>query len=213
MDMRRRIIVICHASPIKGDFILKDLPGAGRVDELVRCVTASLLISNDVRRCTEIFLEMQSEGETRIVRFRGEVIKNLNPDERTTAMLLKKALMEESFLFEKEVHKGISLVPGDLRELLERTKERCRMVHLVEDGADAFSASVRERLSDAVQAREGIAVMLSDRLDLTPGEAEMVSEITDISLSVGPTSLQAHQVITVFHNLLDRVTVPFPGPI
>ena len=129
MQMRRRIIVICHDSPIKGDFILKDLPGAGRVDELVRCVTASLLISNDVRTDTEIFLVMQRGDETRLVRFMGGAIRNLNPDERTTAMLLRKALKEESFLFEKEVHAGISLVPGDLKDLLERTKERYRMVH------------------------------------------------------------------------------------
>lgn len=205
MDMKRRIIVISHDSPTRGDFMLKDLPGAGRVDELVRCVTATLLISNDVRRDSEIFLVMRNEDVTRIVRFQGGAIKNLNPDERSTAMLLQKTLKEESFLFEKEVHAGISLVPGDMKELLERTGESFCVVHLVENGEDAYSPLVRDTLSEAAGAREGIAVVLSDRLDLTPGEERFVSEISDFSMSVGPIALQTHQVITVFHNMLDRV--------
>jgi len=205
MGMKRRIIVISHDSPVRGDFMLKDLPGAGRVDELIRCITASLLISNGVRRDSEVFLVMRNGDETRIVRFRGAYIKNLNPDEWSTAMLLQKTLKEESFLFEKEVHEGISLVPGGMEELLERTGKSYCIVHLVEKGEDAFSALVRDTLSKAAGVREGIAVVLSDRLDMSPGEEKFVSEISDISMSVGPTSLQTHQVITVFHNMMDRM--------
>ena len=122
-------------------------------------------------------------------------------------MLLRKTLKEESFFFEKEVHAGISLVPGTMEELLERTGNSYCVVHLVENGEDAYSPLVRDTLSEAAGVREGIAVVLSDRLDLSQGEEKLVSEISDFSMSMGPTSLQTHQVITVFHNMMDRLAI------
>ena len=252
METKRTFVVIAHDSPVRGDFSLKDLPGAGRVDELARCITSALLISNDIRKDTSIILVLQKGNESKVVRFDGERMKHLNPDERTTAILLQKALKEEIFIFEKEVLTGITLVPGDGKDLLEKLREMSSIIHLIEGGRDAFERSVMDEIlgycqwcearqnveafrvtprkgwmcrkyikihsltmfaesqpggtysAESIERNGEIVIVLSDRKDLSQDEKEFVKEISDLSISLGPLSLQSHQAITIMNNLLDR---------
>lgn len=201
---KRTFIVIGHEAPVDGAISLNDLPGSGRCDELVRCVTAGLLTSNGVRRDTELYLVLQGEEATRIILWKGEGIRNLNPDERSTAALLRKALSEELFIFEREVHPGIRLVSGDLRGLLCRLQGEMKIIHLVEDGVRAIGKEVIGLLRGLGAHSGGFGVLLSDRIDLTEEEAVLVRDACESSFSLGPVSLQSHQAIIVLHNLLDR---------
>ncbi|MDP6155143.1 MAG: hypothetical protein QF682_03280 [Candidatus Thermoplasmatota archaeon] len=205
MKARRIFIVIGHDLPLDGTFSLEDLPGSGRIDEIARCVTAALLVSNGIRREAVILLVLQGDGDTKVVEFQGKNMKNLNPDERSTAALIRIALKEEIFIFEKKVLPGIKLIPGDLRTLIEKIDESSYVVHLHEDGGDAFNMCVTDLIKTSMNDKQTLLIILSDNLDLSSEEAEIISEIPPFPLSLGPVSLQSHQAILVMHNLLDRL--------
>ncbi len=48
--------IVGHLARTDGDFSLNDLPGAGRMDVLCRCVNASLFLSHDLRRDVDCYL-------------------------------------------------------------------------------------------------------------------------------------------------------------
>ena len=204
MEKKRIFMVLGHGSPLDGEFSLKDLPGHGRVDELVRCITSSLLLSNDIRRDTSVIIVLQCIGKQKMVSFDGESIKHLNPDERSTAVLLKKALTEEVFIFDKEVLEGVTLLSGDYRDHLEDLQKEYSILHLIEDGMDAFDRKVIGRINDSLEGKKGILLILSDTKDLTEVENGIVKGISDFSISLGSRSIHSHQAITVINNLLDR---------
>ena len=91
-----RFAVIGHKAVTTPDFSLNDMPGgAGRMDVLCRCINASFFLSHDLRRNTECFLilkggEHADPANTITLRFSGEKIKSLNPDERSAGALIKK---------------------------------------------------------------------------------------------------------------------------
>jgi len=205
MNAKRIFIVIGHDSPLDGTFRLDDLPGSGRIDEIARCISSALLVSNGIRTDTVILLVMQRERDTKVVEFNGKYMKNLNPDERSTSALLRIALQEEIFIFEKKVLPGITVHPGDLRTLLEKIAVNSFVVHLHEDGSDAFNTDTKEIISVSINENEEMVIVLSDNQDLSIEEADLIGGFSPLPLSLGPVSLQSHQAILVMHNLLDRL--------
>ncbi|HYA10321.1 MAG TPA: tRNA (pseudouridine(54)-N(1))-methyltransferase TrmY, partial [Thermoplasmata archaeon] len=91
----RRFLLVAHKVPPDGAFTLNDLAGgAGRMDEIARAVSTAFTLSNDLRRDTEMSVLFVAEPPPRARRIElfGAKLKRLNPDERSTAALLKNAL-------------------------------------------------------------------------------------------------------------------------
>ena len=83
--------IVGHLARTDGDFSLNDLPGAGRMDVLCRCVNASLFLSHNLRRdadCSLVLLGGPKEPKT--VQFRGNAIRSLSPDERSAGHSSKR---------------------------------------------------------------------------------------------------------------------------
>jgi len=90
LPFMRRFLILGHCAPIEPDFHLNDLPGgAGRLDVLCRAVGASLLVSHGIRTDVETILLLRNQVR---IRIDGRHVKRLNPDERSTAALIRKAL-------------------------------------------------------------------------------------------------------------------------
>ena len=86
----RRFVLLAHKAPVAPDFTLNDLPGsAGRIDVLCRAIGAAFFLSHDLRKDVEVDILLQDQVQIRLV---GEKLKRLNPDERSTAALIKHAL-------------------------------------------------------------------------------------------------------------------------
>ncbi|MFQ5987072.1 MAG: hypothetical protein ACE5KQ_06915, partial [Thermoplasmata archaeon] len=96
--IRRRFIVVGHDANTAGDFALNDLAGAtGRLDILLRCVNSAFMLSHDLRRDTEVYLVLLGPPRPpRTLHLRGDQLRHLNPDERSTAALLRQALRSAS---------------------------------------------------------------------------------------------------------------------
>ncbi|MEE9592912.1 MAG: tRNA (pseudouridine(54)-N(1))-methyltransferase TrmY, partial [Thermoplasmata archaeon] len=113
----------------------------------------------------------------------------LNPDERSTAALVRQALRLHA---EGESSPGIHVRFHGLLSLLEAF--RSELVYLREDGQDIREASLPQPAT----------FLLSDHHDLTPDEEAVVRTFQPLEVRVGPRSLHADHAIVLVHNEMDR---------
>ncbi len=190
----RAFIVLGHRVPLTPDFSLNDLPGsAGRLDILCRCVTAAFCLSHGIRRDVTVYLVLQDQIT---VRLDGSRLKHLNPDERSTAALLQKALKAhtESVVKESEIEStpGVFISAGGLRDVLEMFKKTGLKLYMLHEQGEPI------RQAEVVSH---VAFVLSDHLEFSPSEVALLDELPRLSL--GPLSLHADHCITITHNELD----------
>jgi len=188
----RQFVVVGHDAPTTPDFALDDLAGgAGRLDVLCRCVNSAFFLSHDIREAVRVHLVL---GEAYTVRFEGADLRRLNPDERSTAALIRTALehREEAVGHQSvESTPGVSISRRDFGATLADAEGT--VVQLHEDGDPVVDAPVPE---DPV-------FVLSDHRDFTTAEAELLAEAADRRVRLGPERLHADHAITVAHNYLD----------
>ena len=191
----REFVVVGHDAPTTPEFSLDDLPGAGRLDVLCRCVTSALLLSHDIREAVRVRLVL---GGAYVVRFEGSELRHLRPDERSAASLIRGALeaREEAIgAVEATPSPGVYIGSGGLERAIDEAGERDELLVLHEDG---------EPLVDLPDDPPGdVTVVLSDHRDFTDDEAETLRDAGARRVSVGPRALHADHAITVAHNYLD----------
>jgi len=189
----RQFIVHGHAVPPTAEFSLDDLTGAGRLDLLARCVTASFLLSHGIRDDVRTHLVVNDQFT---VQFDGSQLRGLHPDERSTAALIRTALEEKAEAIGQipvEISPGVSLIRRGFEATLADVTSSGTIVQLHEDGTPAVDVSV---------PTEPIFV-LSDHQDFTDDEQSLLAEQADHRLRVGPEPLHADHTITVVHNWCD----------
>ena len=191
----RRFVVVGHKAASAPGFSLKDLAGpGGRIDILARCVGAALLVSHGLRSDVELVtLHLGPPSPPKAVRFDSSRLQHANPDERTSALLLEKALGTGTTgpVWQPSTP-GVSVAALSLEELLGSLREP--LVMLDEKGEDVAGAAIPARAT----------FVLGDHLGFTPEEEALLQARAAIRVSLGPVSLQADQCITVLHNHLDR---------
>lgn len=181
--------IVGHLARTDGEFSLNDLPGSGgRMDVLCRCVNTALFLSHDLRRDVDCYLVLCGEpAAPKTVRFSGNAVRSLSPDERSAGALIKKALNIPTGSEFREAAPGVSVRKGGLLRLMTEHS----FAVLDETGSDVRTA---EKIPDAF--------ILSDHLNFTKEEESMLTLCS--RYSVGPTCLHADHTITVLHNELDR---------
>ncbi len=125
----------------------------------------------------------------------GARLRYLNPDERSTAALLKNALTRSvDHLREFESSPGIVIGGADPRAELARWLKEPGAIWLTEGGVPlrSFEWEPPDFLG-----------ILSDPFDPTPEERAALVAAGLPQLSVGPRSLRTSQVIDVVHAELD----------
>ncbi|WP_321428687.1 tRNA (pseudouridine(54)-N(1))-methyltransferase TrmY [uncultured Methanolobus sp.] len=190
-------VIIGHKALTSGDFSLNDLPGsAGRMDILCRCVNSALFLSHGMRRDVNVHLVLQGEPDpAKVVRFNGEKLKYLNPDERSSGSLIKKALEKDAIEYETQSTPGVFIRRVGLKQLLNEFSEAGRDIYyLREDGEDIRKYS--ELNSDAV-------FILGDHMGVTEEEEEMIDKVAKSTLNIGPVSLHSDHCMIIIHNELD----------
>jgi tRNA (pseudouridine54-N1)-methyltransferase len=190
----RQFIVLGHDAPTTPDFSLDDLPGgAGRLDVLCRCVNSAFFLSHDLREDVRVHLVL---ADDLTIRFEGHELRRLNPDERSTAALVRNALDERENAIghrEAESSPGVYLSRQDFEATLDRAGDDGPVVQLHEDG---------EPIVDVEPPTDPVFV-LSDHHDFTDAESALLSQHADQRVRLGPHALHADHAITVAHNFLD----------
>lgn len=194
----RRFIVIGQRARASADFLLVDIPStSGRLDVLVRCLRAALLVSHGVRRDTIVYLVLLGDPERpRTIRFDGPAAKYMRPDERSLATVIKKALGTAADGVEgfRPVREGIAIADAGLSCVLPELEGSA--LYLLEEGAP----DLREEAFPSGDT----AFVLGDHLGLDGNvRAELIARGA-IPVRVGPVSLHAEDVVTLVANELDR---------
>lgn len=193
IEVARAFVVLSHTGPMTPDFPLADLPGsAGRLDILCRCATEAFLLSHGIRRDVRLYFVIRGEL---IVRLEGRTLRYLNPDERSTAALIRKAIAAAQGAPRGEwvpSTPGIHARWGPLSDVRGELEGDGYSLYLLEEGGEF----IRE-----VGFPERVAFFLSDHKDFTPEDLSHLEGLPRISL--GPLSLQAQTCIALVHNELD----------
>jgi len=198
----RQFVVVGHEAPADPDEIsLSDLPGAGRLDLLCRCVATGVFLSHGIRESVRVHLVV-ADGLT--VTFDSDSLRHLHPDERNVAARVRDALEAKA---DAIGHMPADVSPGvELRRMgLEATLDRLldgagsgaaaepTLVQLHEDG---------DPLVDAAPPADPVFV-LSDHRDFTDREESLLASRAERRVRVGPELLHADHTVSVAHNWLD----------
>jgi len=197
----RTFIVVGHKAITTPNFSLEDIPGtSGRLDILCRAVTAAFVLSHGIRKDVCVYLILLGGEVPKTIRLVGETLRHLNPDERTTAALLKKALAVPATPLWAMSTSGIFVRTGGLEQLLADLKD-ARLIYLREDGADI--RNLDEGL-DACSLSGEAAFILGDHTGMTPEEECLIEQAGAKVVSLGSTSLHADHCIVLINWLLDN---------
>ena len=189
MMAKRNFLIIGHRAHTVADWKLDDIcGGAGRLDVLVRSITASLWKSHGIRRDTDVWLSLRGKPKPDItIHFSGKNIKYLNPDERSTAALIRNGLIK---LSEKkgplETSPGVTIQ----RESFEKLVKKLPKPSLLSEKGDKEVKSNYETF------------VLGDDRDPTEDEMEILESFD--KLKIGETSLLTSACITLIHHFLDE---------
>ena len=192
-------IILSHTATCNPNFSLNDLcGGAGRMDLLARTVQASLCVSHGIREDVICYLVMSTDPRGRIIRFSGADLRRFNPDERSTAALIKKALAVPAGSLFRDANPGVSIRVGGLAELLHLIDEKKeqKIAILDEHGTDVRKSNSDDALCDIY--------VLSDHQNFTEEEIALLNSHHPVLLSLGPTVLHADHAIVLLHNERDR---------
>ena len=185
----KNFLIIGHRAHTAADWKLDDIcGGAGRLDVLVRSVTASLWKSHGIRHDTDVWLSLRGKPEPDItVHFSGQNIKYLNPDERSTAALIRNGLIKlNRRKGPLETSPGVTLQREKFSELIKKLP---KPVLLNENGKHKISSKYQ-------------TFILGD--DRDPTEEEMKALDSLDKVKIGETSLLTSACITLIHHFLDE---------
>jgi tRNA (pseudouridine54-N1)-methyltransferase len=199
----RQFLILAHRVPVGGAFTLNDLAGGGgRMDEVARVVSTAFTLSNDLRRDTEVTILFSAEPPPRARRMRldGRRLKFLNPDERSTAALLKNSLVRSAGVpRDVEASPGLLVGPADPIEELRAFAAVPGTLWLTESGSPLTPEDVAEGSFRAV---------LSDPTDPSAPEAECLRASGAGPRSLGARSLRSSQCVDVLHHAADMAGAP-----
>jgi len=192
----RRFIIIGHRARTDHRFKLDDVcGGAGRLDVLLRCVNSAFFLSHAIRKDAEVYLILQGQPDPpKCIRMVGDELRYLNPDERSTASLMRNALAKPLGNVEIKASPGIYISRKSLASVVEELSSRTRFFYAREDGQDI----------QGVAFPKDATFVLGDDRDLTEEEEALVLAREPDVLSLGPLSLHADHCVVLIHNRLDR---------
>lgn len=192
----RTFIIVGHKATTSPNFSLEDIPGtSGRLDILCRSVTAAFVLSHGIRKDVRVYLVLLGGEAAKTIQLKGDTLRHLNPDERTTAALLKKALAVPATPQWSMSTSGIFVRLGGLPELLADLKD-AKLIYLREDGADIGEL--------AHSGPDGeLAFILGDHTGMTAEEESLIEGAGARIVSLGATSMHADHCIVILNWQLD----------
>lgn len=195
---RRSVVVVGTQARASADFRLDDLASSsGRLDALLRCVRAGLMVSHGLRADVDVYLVLLGGPRApRTLRFRGGAARFLRPDERSLALTAQKRLAEADAaprpVFEA-LKPGIDVVDRGVDAVLDALAGADHV--LLAQGAPPLEAAARAA---------HVALWLGDHRGLP---AEVITALDTHGArrrSVSPLELHAEDAITLAHGVFDR---------
>jgi tRNA (pseudouridine54-N1)-methyltransferase len=159
-------------------------------------VNSAFFLSNGIRQDVELYLALQGPPEPpKALKFVGSELRYLNPDERSTAALVRTALIKKCGGEWTRSTPGIYASKKTLSDVLRECATANRdFVYLKENGTALGQAKLRDPV-----------IILGDQFDLSVEEEELLKPHNPATISLGPHSLHTDHCITIINNELDRM--------
>ena len=167
------------------------------MDVLVRAVNAALFVSHGIRRDTDITLHLcGGPGPDRRIRFNGENLSGVRPDERSIAGQIKAILKRPvpTVGVPDEVTQGIFDMGGGFQETLTEGREEGVSTYILDAQGEGVATLPKD---------DHLGFVLSDHQPFTEAENQQIAPFTKVSL--GNQWLQGHACITVVQHTLDNL--------
>ncbi len=190
----REFLVLSRKGITSPDFNFKDLPGfCGRIDLLARCVNSALWVSHGIRRDVVFHTILQGKPDPpKYIRFEGDKLKKVPPDERGIALFIQKALERYQEGKEIESTPGIFVSKKSLQEVVKENSDK-EIYILHEKGIPI----------NEVEIGENPFFILGDHIGL-PKKDEKFCLRFGKKVSLGKKSYLASHCITIVNYLLDQ---------
>jgi tRNA (pseudouridine54-N1)-methyltransferase len=195
----RRFLLLAHRVPVDGAFTLNDLAGgAGRMDEIARAVSTAFTLSNDLRRDTEvdILFVAQPPPRARRIRISGARVRYLQPEERSTAALLKNALVRSASLA-RDVESSPGLVVGPVDPL-------SAIAEFLRSPGALWLTEAGTSIRDWSGLSSDFAAVVSDPMEPSAEERQSLEASGIPRVSLGRRSLRTSQCVDILHYEADR---------
>jgi len=173
---------------------LRDLPGSGkRLDIVARCINAAFWLSYGIRKNVVFHTILHGEPNPPIyIRFEGEKLRKVSPDERSIAIFIGKALKKFREDTEIESTPGVFVARKKFHELLEEHKDK-NFYLLDEEGEDIGDVEIKKPF-----------FILGDNVDLLPEEKKLLDDYGAQKISIGEKSYLSSHCITIINWWMDR---------
>ena len=179
------------------NFDLDNLPDAGRLDLVTRCISSALWLAKGLREDTIIHVNLEGPRfPPKIISFYGAKLKGFYFDEKGIAKFIKHALEKGVNLElneELEVYPGIIVAKKSFEQLIKE-KQNYQIIYLHKKGKD-----IRD-----FEFKENILVVFGDYIGM-PWKTEIFLERYNAErVSLGKIEYHASHCITIVNNELDR---------
>lgn len=182
-----KFVFLAHEAPTRGKINLDNLAGEGRVDLIARTINSALLKSHGVREENELYIIIRDKL---VVHFDGKKIGGVNPDERSIAGLLNRAIKQQ-FRKGSEVSDGVNVYDQGLETVLEELDDE---IYILREGGKS--------LPDSGTSSESVFV-LSDHMDFEMNEIRVLEEAGAKEVSIGPEIVHSDDSVAVVNNFFD----------
>ncbi len=181
------------------EFNLDDLPDAGRIDLVCRCVSNAVFLSNDLRRDTIIHVVLEGPKDPpKVISFNGNELRDFYFDEKNIARVILKALKKGKGLKlgeEVEAHPGVKISKKSFEQLVKE-KNQTQLIYLHEKGTD-----IREK-----EFKENVTFIFGDYTGMPKKTENFLENNGAEKISISNKMLFASHCIVIVHNELDRKT-------
>lgn len=190
----REFILLTLTARSDPNFDLNNLPEAGRMDLVCRFVTNCFYTSKEVRKDTVVHVCLNGPSKPpKTITFTGSELKGLEPDERSVARIIMKALKKG---YRMESGDEIDLGDGvkiSMKSFESIIKQREKLAYLHWEGKDA-------RKEDLT----GYTFIIGDYVGLPRVTEKLLDRLNAKRISLGPVELFASHCPVLIHNELDR---------
>ncbi|MEM5815240.1 MAG: tRNA (pseudouridine(54)-N(1))-methyltransferase TrmY [Candidatus Aenigmatarchaeota archaeon] len=185
---------ILFSRGVTSEFNLNDLPNAGRMDLVARCILNAIFISYSLRKNVKIHTILNGPPNPPLtVTFYTEELKNVSPDERNIASHIKIAI--RNFITRAKNEPGIFIEKISFEELIKRKiEERKTIFYLHKDGEDIKNLNIDK----------DFVVIVGDNKGLPKKEELFMEKLKIKKVSLGKIEYLSSQAICIFNYEADR---------
>ncbi|HLC45551.1 MAG TPA: tRNA (pseudouridine(54)-N(1))-methyltransferase TrmY [archaeon] len=193
----RTFVLLSNNARTDGNWSLNDLPGAGRMDLIARCINSAFWLSDTLRKDVELYVVLGGPPRPPVcVKFKSSELRQMSPDERNIASSVKELLGKQlSSDWASNGRGGYACLKG-FEELLSgiETEKGTENIYWLTAGGAHFKEYDGKGFANA-------AFVLGDAVGPSKEQKKLLRKYNKLSL--GATEYLASHCIAVINWLAD----------